>query len=42
MGYVFKGFLFLVVASAAYLLAMAIFSDLPAPTAEISKPIDAM
>lgn len=42
MRYLFRAVLFLVILGAAALLGMAVFSDLPAPRAEISVPIEAM
>ncbi|HPG22714.1 MAG TPA: hypothetical protein PLH75_07990 [Amaricoccus sp.] len=41
MRFVLKAVLFLVVAAGVALLGLAIFSDLPAPTREISVPVEA-
>lgn len=42
MRYVFRAIFYLVIAGVAGLLGMAIFSELPAPRAEISRQIEAM
>lgn len=40
MRFVLKAVLFLVLAAVIALLGLAIFSDLPAPTREISIPVE--
>jgi hypothetical protein len=37
-----RAVVFLVIVAAVGVVGLAIFSDLPAPTAEVSLPIDAM
>ena len=41
MRFVLKAVLFLVVVAGIALVGLAIFSDLPAPTREISVPVEA-
>ena len=41
MRFVLKAVLFLVVVAGVALVGLAIFSDLPAPTREISVPVEA-
>jgi hypothetical protein len=42
MRFIFRAIFYLAVAGAAGLLGLAIFSELPAPRAEISRPVEAM
>ncbi|MEM8571660.1 MAG: hypothetical protein AAGG56_12240 [Pseudomonadota bacterium] len=42
MRYVFRAVIYLILAGVFGLLGLAVFSDLPAPRAEISRPVEAM